>query len=66
MLGWPLNWNMSRDIMRNDLERYEVSKVSRPCSQIQRRAAEGSIQDLDSSTDYSELAQYAVCHWVLS
>ncbi len=25
MLGWPLNWNMSRDIMRNDLELYEVS-----------------------------------------
>ena len=25
MLGWPLNWNMSRDIWRNDLEAYEVN-----------------------------------------
>ena len=23
MLSYPLNWNMSRDIMRNDLEYYE-------------------------------------------
>ena len=27
MLGWPLNWNMSRDIWRNDLERYEIPET---------------------------------------
>ena len=27
MLGWPLNWNMSRDIQRNDLERYEIPET---------------------------------------